>query len=87
MRSYNTSKEALVRCKYHRWGVNKVQKKVINGNQEEIGNTHVSNTMQDSNGLGNNSQTPATPGGRPSMGTHCHSICTGPGGKYEAHML
>ena len=61
-------KEALVRCKYPRWAINKVQNKVKNGKWEEIGNDHVSNTMQDSNGLSNNSQTTATPGGRPSMG-------------------
>ena len=60
-------KEALVRCNYPRWAMNKVQNKVINGNWEEIGNTHVSNTIQDSNGLSDNSQTTATPGGRPSM--------------------
>ena len=61
-------KETLVRCKYPRWAINKVQNKVINGKWEESGTTHVSNTMQDSNGLSNNSQTTFTPGGRPSMG-------------------
>ena len=39
-------KEALVRCKYPRWAINKVQNKVINGNQEDSGNTHVGNTVQ-----------------------------------------
>ena len=48
-------KEALVRFKYPRWAMNKVQNKVINGNWEESGNTHASTTMQDSNGLHNNS--------------------------------
>ena len=61
-------KETLVRCKYPRWAINKVQNKVINGNREESGNTHVSNTTQDSNGPSDNSQTTSTPGGRPSMG-------------------
>ena len=61
-------KEALVWCKYPRWAINEVQNKVINDNQEEIGNTYVSNTRQDSNGLSDNSQTTATPGVRPSMG-------------------
>ena len=61
-------KEALVRCKYPSWAINKVQNKVINGNWEDSGNTHVSNTIQDSNGCSDNSQTTATPGGRPSMG-------------------
>ena len=37
-------KEALVRCKYPRWAINKVQNKVINGNWEDSGNTHVGNT-------------------------------------------
>ena len=31
-------KEALARCKYPRWAINKVQNKVINGNWEENGN-------------------------------------------------
>ena len=61
-------KEALVTCKYPSWAINKVQNKVINGNREDSGNTHVSNTMQDSNGCSNNSQTTADPGGRPIMG-------------------
>ena len=61
-------KEALVRCKYLRWVINKVQNIEINGNWEESGNTHVSNTTQDSIGPSDNSQTTATPGGRPSIG-------------------
>ena len=41
-------KEALVRLKYHRWAINKVQNKVVNGSQDESGNnsTHVGNTTQ-----------------------------------------
>ena len=39
-------KEALARCKYPRWAINKVQNKVINGNKEENGFNHVGNTTQ-----------------------------------------
>ena len=58
-------KEALVWCKYPRMAINKVQNKVINGNWEEIGHTHVSDIMQDSNGFSINSHTTATPGEDP----------------------
>ena len=61
-------KEALVRCKYRRWTINKVQNKLINGNWEESGNTHVGNTSQDTNTFSSNSQTSTTFRGRPSMG-------------------
>ena len=47
-------KEALGRCQYPRWAINKVQNKVINGNQEENGNNHVGNTAQGTNGTNNN---------------------------------
>ena len=57
-------KEALARCKYPRWAINKVQNKVINGNQEEDGNNHVGDTAQGTNGTINNSQASNTPGGR-----------------------
>ena len=33
MRKYNTS---VVRCKYPRWAINKVQNKVVNGNQGKM---------------------------------------------------
>ena len=63
-------KEVLVRCTYPRWGINKVQNKVINGNQEEQGNTQVNKTIQDNLGPSdsNNSQATNTPGARPSAG-------------------
>ena len=40
-------KEALVRCKYPRLAINKVQNKVINGNWEDNGTNHVGNKSQD----------------------------------------
>ena len=63
-------KEALVRCKYPRWAINKVQNKVLYGNQEEDGNTQVNNTMQNNSGPSDsdNSQATTTPGARPSAG-------------------
>ena len=61
-------KEALVRCKYPRWVINKVQNKVINDNWEDSGNTHVGNTSQDTITSSGNSQTSATSRRRPSMG-------------------
>ena len=61
-------KEALVRCKYPRLAINKVKNKVINGNGEDSGNTHVGSTSQDTNTSSGNSQTSTTSGGRPNMG-------------------
>ena len=63
-------KEALVRCKYPRWALNKVQNKVINGNWEDSGNnnTHADNTSQDASTSSSNSQTSTPSWGRPSMG-------------------
>ena len=63
-------KEALLRCKYPRWAINKVQNKVLNGNQEEQGNTQVNNTMQDNSGPSdsNKSQATTTSGARPNAG-------------------
>ena len=63
-------KEALVRCKYPRWAINKVQNKVINGKQEDSGNnnTYAGNTSQDTSISSGNSQTSTLSKGRPSMG-------------------
>ena len=61
-------KEAPVWCKYSRWAINKVQNKVINGNWEDSGNTHVGNTSQDTNTCSSTSQTSITSRGRPNMG-------------------
>ena len=61
-------KEAQVRCKYPRWAINKVQNKVVNGNQGENGNNHVGNTSQDTNETRSNNQTTTTPRGGPSVG-------------------
>ena len=61
-------KEALVRCKYPRWAINKVQNKVINGNWEDNGTSHVGNTTQDTSTSSSNNQTSTTSRGRTSMG-------------------
>ena len=61
-------KEALVRCKYLRCTINKVQNKVVNGNWGGNGNNHVGNALQDTNGTSGNNQITTTPGGRCSMG-------------------
>ena len=61
-------KEALVRCKYPRWAINKVQNKVINGNWEDNGTNHVGNTKQDTITCSSNNQTSTTSRERPSMG-------------------
>ena len=55
-------KEALVRCKYPRWAINKVQNKAVNGNQEESGNnsTQVGNKTQGTSTSSDSSQTTAT---------------------------
>ena len=78
-------KEALVRCKYPRWTINKVQNKVINGNWEDNGNTQVGNTLQNTNAPSSNSQTSTTTRGRPNKG-HSHPICSEPGGEHEVHL-
>ena len=52
-------REALVRCKYPRWGINKIQNKSVNNNQEGDGhnNTQVgNNTTQANNNSGNSSK-------------------------------
>ena len=61
-------KEAMVRCKYPRWAIKKVQNKVINGNWEYSGNTHIGNTSQDTNTSSGNCQTSTTSRGSPNMG-------------------
>ena len=61
-------KEVLVKCKYPRWAINKIQNKVVNGNWGDNGNNHVGNTLQGTNGPSSNNQTTTTLGGRPSMG-------------------
>ena len=61
-------KEALVRCKYPGWAINKVPNKLKNCIWEVNGNNHVDKTSQDtSTSIGNN-QTSTTSRGRPSMG-------------------
>ena len=57
-------KEALVRCKYPRWAINKV----INGNWGDNGNTDIGNTSHGTNAPSSNSQTSTTPGGTLNMG-------------------
>ena len=61
-------KEALVRSKYPRWAINKVQNKVINGNPEDNGTNHVGNTFQDNNTSSINNQSSTTCRGRSSIG-------------------
>ena len=56
-------KEALVRCKYPRWTINKIQNKFINNNQEGDGN----NTTQTSNNSGDSNEH-RPPWGRPNIG-------------------
>ena len=49
-------KDALGKCKCPRWAINKVQNKVINGNQEcSTDNNHVGTTTQGNNPTSNNS--------------------------------
>ena len=63
-------KEDLVRCRYPRCFINKIQNKVVNGKQEESGknNTHVGNTTQGTSTSSDSSQTTTTPRERPSVG-------------------
>ena len=76
-------KEALARCKYPRWAINKVENEVINGNQEENGNNHVGNTAQSTNGTSNNSQASNTHGGRPTKGFMVTPYVQGLGGSIK----
>ena len=80
-------REALVRCNYPRWAINKIQNKVISGNQEGNGNnsTQVGSTTQGNNTSSGSSQVTPSPRGRPSVG-HSHLICSRPGGKHQTHM-
>ena len=59
-------KEALGKCKYPRWAINKVQNKVKNGNWEgSTDNNHVGTTTQWNNTTSDNSQHRETPRRRP----------------------
>ena len=49
-------REALVRCKYPRWAINKIQNQYNNNNQEEIANNTTTNQGEDST-LGPNRNT------------------------------
>ena len=57
--------EALARCRYPRWSINKVQSKVINGNWEDNGTNHGRNTSQDASTPSGNNQISTPSRGRP----------------------
>ena len=59
-------REALVRCKYPKWALDKVQSKFITSNREE-GNTQQDNTSQRDNSTNGNT-TEGTPNDKPSVG-------------------
>ena len=80
-------KEALSRCKYPRWAINKVQNKVIYSNWEENGNKHVGNTAQGTNGTSNNSQASNTPRERPTKGHMVIPYVQGLGKASSAHAV
>ena len=80
-------KEALARCTYPRWAINKVQNKVINGNWEENGNNHVGYTAQGTNGTSNNSQASNNPGGRPTQGHMVIPYVQGLGEASSTHVV
>ena len=82
-------KEALVRCKYPRWAISKVQNKVLNGNWQEDGNTKVNNTKHDNFGPSdsNNSQAGNTPGARPNVGHIVIPYLQGLGGSIKCTYL
>ena len=62
-------KEALGKCKYPRWGINKVQNKIMNGNQEgrTDNNNHVGTTTQGTITTNDNSQQTDPQGEAPSV--------------------
>ena len=63
-------REALVRCKYPRWAINKIQNKFINNNWVGDGNNNTqagNNTTQANNNSGGNSED-RPPRGRPNIG-------------------
>ena len=62
-------REALERCKYPRWAINKIQNKVINGSPEGNGNnsTQVGNSTQGTSTSSSSGQVTASPRGRPSI--------------------
>ena len=78
-------REALVRCRYWRWPINKIQNKFTNNNWEEDGNNNTqvgNNTTQANNNSGDNRE-----GGPPQRKTqhrtHSHPILSEPGGDDE----
>ena len=56
-------KDAMGKCKYPRWAINKVQNKVINGNWEGStdNSNHAGTTTQGNNTTSDNSQQTETP--------------------------
>ena len=60
-------RESLVRCKYPRWAIHKIQNKVINGNQEGNGNTstQVGSTTQGTSTSSGGGQVTSPPGEDP----------------------
>ena len=64
-------REALVRCKYPRWAINKIQNTFINNNLEGDGDNNTqagNNTTQASNNSGDSSEDRPLPRGRPKVG-------------------
>ena len=78
--------KALLRCEYHRWAINKIQNKVINGNLDGNGN----NSIQ----VGTSQQhfqqqwsSHNLPQGKTQYGTHIYPLQSGPGGNHQTHVL
>ena len=60
-------RDALGKCKYPSWAINKVQNKIINGNQEDntVNNNHDGITMQGTSSTSYHNQLAGTPGEDP----------------------
>ena len=62
-------KDALGKCKYPSWAINKVQNKIINGNQQHntVNNNHGGITMQGTSSTSYHNQLTGLPRGRPTI--------------------
>ena len=76
---------ALVRCKYPRWAINKIQNKFTNNNWEGDcnNNSQVGNNTTQANNHSGESREDRPPQGKTQHRTHSHPICSGPGGKHQ----
>ena len=75
-------REALEKCKYPRWAINKIQQKLINNNQEGNGNSNNNLQEETTQSTDSNTCTEANNNNnKPSTGQIVVTLCARTGGK------